>query len=62
MNRETMRVLDFFFMSLAFISFVVSLTGIMVMEGVGQRPFLLICPISAVTFFYLAFRIEIGGR
>jgi hypothetical protein len=49
-------------MLLMFVSFTVSLVGIMVTEGVEQRPFLLLCPISIATFFYLAFRVELGSK
>lgn len=56
------RSFDFIFMLLMFVTFVVSLVGVMVTEGVPQRPFLVICPISIVTFFYLAFRVEFGEK
>ncbi|QZB90068.1 putative membrane protein [Salmonella phage selz] len=38
------------------------LVGVMVTEGVQQRPFLVICPVSIATFFYLAFRVELGSK
>lgn len=56
------KQVDFIFMLLMFVAFVVSLVGVMVTEGVPQRPFLLICPISIATFFYLAFRVELGDK
>lgn len=56
------RSVDFIFVMLMFVSFAVSLIGIMVTEGVEQRPFLLLCPISIATFFYLAFRVELGSK
>lgn len=56
------RSVDFMFMMLMFISFTVSLVGVMVTEGVPQRPFLLLCPVSIATFFYLAFRVELGNK
>ncbi|ECB2088216.1 hypothetical protein KXE51_003530 [Salmonella enterica] len=56
------RSVDFIFVMLMFVSFAVSLIGIMVTEGVAQRPFLLLCPISIATFFYLAFRVELGSK
>ena len=56
------KQLDFIFMLLMFVCFTVSLIGIMVTEGVAQRPFLVICPASIATFFYLAFRVELGNK
>lgn len=56
------KQVDFIFMLLMFVSFVVSLIGVMVAEGVSQRPFLVICPISIAAFFYLAFRVELGDK
>lgn len=56
------KSVDFIFMMLMFVTFMVSLVGVMVTEGVPQRPFLVICPISIVTFFYLAFRVELGNK
>lgn len=56
------RSVDFIFVMLMFVSFTVSLIGIMVTEGVPQRPFLVICPVSIATFFYLAFRVELGNK
>ncbi|AEM91927.1 hypothetical protein [Salmonella phage vB_SenAc-pSK20] len=53
---------DFIFMMLMFVIFTVSLVGVMVTEGVQQRPFLVICPVSIATFFYLAFRVELGSK
>ncbi|UJQ70958.1 hypothetical protein selz8t3_54 [Salmonella phage selz] len=49
-------------MMLMFVIFTVSLVGVMVTEGVQQRPFLVICPVSIATFFYLAFRVELGSK
>lgn len=56
------KSIDFIFMLLMFVCFVVSLIGIMVTDGVEQRPFLVICPISAASFFYLGFRVELGNK
>lgn len=56
------RSVDFIFMLLMFVSFAISLIGIMVTEGVQQRPFIFICPSSVATFFYLAFRVELGNK
>lgn len=56
------KSVDFIFMMLMFVCFAVSLIGIMVMEGVEQRPFLVICPISVASFFYLGFRVELGNK
>lgn len=56
------KSIDFIFMLLMFVTFVVSLVGVMVTEGVPQRPFLVICPVSIATFFYLAFRVELGDK
>lgn len=56
------RSVDFIFMMLMFMVFVVSLVGVMVTEEVSQRPFLVICPISIITFIYLAFRVELGEK
>lgn len=56
------KSVDFLFMLLMFICYAVSLVGIMVTEGVTQRPFLIICPASIATFLYLAFRVELGKK
>lgn len=56
------KQVDFIFMLLMFVIFTVSLVGVMVTEGVQQRPFLVICPVSIATFFYLAFRVELGSK
>lgn len=56
------RSIDSVFMSLMFVVFTVSFIGVMLCEGVEQRPFLLICPASIATFFYLAFRVELGDK
>lgn len=56
------KQLDFLFMLFMFVCFAVSLVGVLVCEGVQQRPFLLICPVSVATFFYLAFRVELGNK
>lgn len=56
------KSVDFIFMMLMFVIFTVSLVGVMVTEGVPQRPFLVICPVSIATFFYLAFRVELGNK
>ncbi|AXF41667.1 hypothetical protein LPST94_00105 [Salmonella phage vB_SalM-LPST94] len=56
------KQVDFIFMMLMFVIFTVSLVGVMVTEGVQQRPFLVICPVSITTFFYLAFRVELGSK
>lgn len=56
------KSVDFIFMMLMFVSFLASFIGVMVTEGVPQRPFLIICPISAATLLYLAFRVELGNK
>ncbi len=56
------KQVDFIFMMLMFVIFTVSLVGVMVTEGVQHRPFLVICPVSIATFFYLAFRVELGSK
>lgn len=56
------KSVDFIFMVLMFVIFTVSLFGVMATEGVPQRPFLVICPVSIATFFYLAFRVELGNK
>ncbi|QPX74926.1 hypothetical protein [Salmonella phage SilasIsHot] len=56
------KQVDFIFMMLMLVIFTVSLVGVMVTEGVQQRPFLVICPVSIATFFYLAFRVELGSK
>ncbi|WIL01751.1 putative membrane protein [Salmonella phage D5lw] len=56
------KQVDSIFMMLMLVIFTVSLVGVMVTEGVQQRPFLVICPVSIATFFYLAFRVELGSK
>lgn len=56
------RSVDFVFMALAFVCFMVSLFGFLLTEGVQQRPFIVISPCSLAIFLYLGFRVELGGK
>lgn len=56
------RALDCTAVLLLMIGLVVSLSGIMITEGVSQRPFVLLSIVNALVMFYLAFRVEIGNK
>lgn len=54
------RELDYVGVLLMMVALAVSLSGIMITEGVSQRPFILLTIVNVVVMFYLAFRVEIG--
>lgn len=59
-QKIPVRHLDYVMVLLLLLGLVVSISGIMIMEGVNQRPFILLTIVNAVVMIYMAFRCEIG--